>query len=80
MTKHSTLMCHQLSSGFYGTAQQLIENVEQVKIYKKEMEDYIIERCPKITRSKLQEINEKKLDWFIKADEAIRLGIAELEE
>ena len=80
MTKHSTLMCHQISSGSYGVAQKLIEDIEQIKLCKKEMEDYIVERCPKITRNKLQEINEKKLDWYIKVDEAIRLGIAELEE
>ena len=80
MTKHSTLMCHQLSCGDYGMAQELIESVDQIKILRDEMEDYIIERCPKITKSKLKEIDEKKLNWFIKSDEAIKLGIAELEE
>ena len=75
MTKHSTLMCHQV-----GKAQKLIENVDQIEIIRDEIDGYIIERCPKITRQKLQEINEKKLDWFIKIDEAIKLGIAEIEE
>ncbi len=40
-----------------------------------EIESYVKSRT-KITDSKLKKIREKKIDWFIHGDEAIKLGVA----
>ena len=76
VTKHATLLYHQLSSWTGGKYQDLAENQKELQWHQVAIEDYVLSRT-KIKASKLKEVREKKQDWIIHAAEAVRLGIAD---
>jgi ATP-dependent Clp protease protease subunit len=73
--KHSTFVCHAVSDRINGNIKSMDEALIEDKRVQQQLEEYIIERT-KITQKKLNEIKEKKIDWFISAEEAIELEIA----
>ena len=73
-TKHSTFLYHQLTNGIRGKYLDLVQSLEEDTRLQKDIEKYVIERT-KIPQSKLDEIKEKKIDWYIPAEEALSLGI-----
>lgn len=75
ITKHTKMCCHQFSGGFRGTYQGMKEYIEDVDRLWIEFEEYVCNQT-KITRLKLQEVREKKLDWYIYSNESIELGVA----
>lgn len=75
ITKHTKMCCHQFSSGVRGTYQDVKEQVEDLDRLWRDFEEYICMQT-KITRSRLQEVREKKLDWYIYSEESIGLGVA----
>jgi len=75
ISKHATLLYHQLSHFCYGKYQDLKEDMKETDRTQNEIEEYIQERT-KITKMRLDEVRERKLDWFIHAKESIELGIA----
>lgn len=76
VTKHATLMYHQLSSWPQGKYQDLHENQKELEWQQNSIEEYVCSRT-KIKPSKLKEIREKKQDWNIHAHDAVKLGIAD---
>lgn len=76
ITKHATLMYHQVSSLASGTYQDLEENQREVKWQQKKIEEYVLSKT-KVKSNKLKEICTKKQDWFIHSDEAVKLGFAD---
>lgn len=79
VTKNSTLLYHTLSCWLSGKYQDLVEDMEERHRNQKDIEDYVFERT-NITRTKLEEIREKKIDWYIHSEEVEILGIAEVIE
>lgn len=75
MSEHATLLYHQLSQYRSGKYQDLIERNEDMIRCQEKIEEYVMSRT-KITKEKLLEIREKKIDWFIYAEDAIELGVA----
>lgn len=75
ITKHASMCCHQFSSGAKGTYQDIKEQVEDLDRMWRDFEEYICTQT-KITRARLQEVREKKLDWTIYSEELIGLGVA----
>lgn len=75
ITKHTKMCCHQFSSGARGTYQDIKEQVEDLDRLWRDFEEYICTQT-KITRARLQEVREKKLDWYIYSEESIGLGVA----
>lgn len=73
--KDSILLYHQISGGARGTFQECKENMEYMKDTEKWAEGIVLERT-KIPESKLTQVRERKIDWYIYTDEALRLGIA----
>jgi ATP-dependent Clp protease protease subunit len=72
----STFMYHQLSGWNWGKLQDLkLELAEKERIM--DLYDAKLLSLTKMTREQLQRNREKKEDWFIPADEAIKLGIAD---
>ena len=69
------MCCHQFSSGVYGKYQDVKEYIDDLDRMWRDFEDYICTQT-KITKVKLQEIREKKLDWYIYAEDSIDLGVA----
>ena len=75
ITKHTRMCVHQISGFTQGTYQDIKEHVEVVDRMWRDVEDYICTQT-KITRARLQEVRERKLDWYIYSDESIDLGVA----
>lgn len=75
LSEHSNLLYHQMSCWRFGKYQDLVEDRVQMDYLQNEIESYVKSRT-KITDSKLKEIREKKIDWFIHGDEAIKLMVA----
>jgi ATP-dependent Clp protease protease subunit len=76
VTKHATLMYHQLSSWPQGKYQDLHENQKELEWQQNAIEEYICSRT-RIKHAKLKEVRERRQDWNIHAHEAIKLGIAD---
>lgn len=74
--EHATIMMHQLSSGAYGTNQDLLEEIKNIN----ELNDMlmkIIRKRTKITKEQIKDKNEHKQDWFVTGKKAIKLGMAD---
>ena len=72
--RNTTFMIHEISSGAIGKLADLEESVDEAKRLNKVLFD-IIEKETRITKAQLEEIYNKKQDWFITAEEAIKLGL-----
>lgn len=73
-TKHATFMYHQLWNRCSGRYLDIIENTNEITFLQKDIEQFVCERT-KITQEKLDDIRNKKQDWFIRAEEALKYGI-----
>ena len=73
-SKHSTFLYHQVYCWRNGKYQDLVEDRVEMDHIQNEIETYGKDRT-KITEEKLIEIKEKKIDWYIHCDEALKLGI-----
>ena len=73
-SKHSTFLYHQTQHSYKGNHQELIEDIAEFNYLQNDIESYVKDRT-KITDKKLLEIREKKIDWYIHCDEALKLGI-----
>ena len=76
VSPHAEILIHTLSSWTEGKVQTLIEDVTHNATMQKTLESYIIEHT-KIRQDRLDEVREKKLDWFLTAQEWLDLGIAD---
>jgi len=74
--KHATPLYHQVSSGVQGTAKAIEEKLMETKRLQKKLEDLTLSKT-KIGKAKLKEIYEKKIDWFMSAEEAKKLGVVD---
>lgn len=74
--EHSTPLFHQISSGIIGTASEIEAELFEVKRLQAKMEKLVIQKT-KITRSKLDDIYNKKTDWFMSPTEALKLGVVD---
>lgn len=75
ITKHTKMLCHQPSCGAIGMYQDVKETMEELDRTYSDYEDFVAERT-KITRKKLKEVRERKLDWIIYPEDSIELGVA----
>lgn len=72
--KNTTFMIHGLSSGAFGKAEQIRENVEEINRLESLVTQYILEHS-KFPKKKMKEIIEKKLDYYFTAEEALQYKI-----
>jgi ATP-dependent Clp protease protease subunit len=72
--RHSTPLYHQVSTGFWGTAADMEEKLAETKRLQKKIEGMTIERT-KITAARLEKIYKRKIDWYMTAEEALKLGV-----
>lgn len=75
ISKHARLMYHQLSSYICGKYQVMDEDLQELEIIQDQIESYVLSRT-KFTKKDLKKIRENKTEYYIRADEAIKLGIA----
>lgn len=74
--KHSTFMYHQISFWTSGKYQDLVEDREEMDWLNKKIEEYVIDRT-NLTKDDINEIREKKKDFYIHSDEAVKYGIVD---
>lgn len=72
--EHSTPMYHQVSTGFWGKLADMEEDFIESKRLQRKFEEMTF-RKTKITKGKLKEIYDKKIDWYMSATQALRLGV-----
>jgi ATP-dependent Clp protease protease subunit len=72
--RNTTFMIHEISSFGMGKVADVEESVEEAKRLNKLLFD-IIEKETNISKSKLEEVYNRKQDWFITAEEALKLGL-----
>lgn len=72
--KYSTLMYHQGSTGGIGEINRMMEYVKHWESCQSLVEDYVLSKT-KIKKKKLDQIFSQKLDWYLKPQEAMQLGI-----
>ena len=70
----STYLYHQVSSGVHGKAKDIEEEVIEVRRLQKMIEDITLEST-NISKKKLKEVYDGKVDWFIGSKEAKELGV-----
>lgn len=70
MSRHASLMYHQVSGGMYGCIKSLEERLEVMQDLQRHLEDYTIERT-KWKRKDLNRILQNKEDHYLKADQAL---------
>lgn len=74
--KHATPLYHQVSSGAFGTLKEMEESIVETKRLQEILERLTIEKT-KITAKKLEKIYKTKRDWYMSAEEALKLGVVD---
>ena len=74
--KLSTPLYHQISKNGWGTIKELEESLEEGKRLQKILEKVVLEKTT-ITKARLKEVFEQKIDWYMDADEAKRLSVVD---
>lgn len=72
--RNTTFMIHEMSSISIGKVADMEDELNETKRLNKILFD-IIKNETEITKKKLDEIYEKKKDWFLTAEEALELGL-----
>lgn len=72
--KNSTFMYHQISTGEWGTAKNLEEDLIETKRLQKIIENHVLIKS-KITKKQLSDNYNTKNDWYISAEEALKYNI-----
>lgn len=75
ITKHTKMCCHQFSCGMEGTYQDMKGIMANFDRLWMDLVEYICSQT-KISKERLDEIKEKKIDWYIYSEDAIVLGVA----
>ena len=75
MSRHASLMYHQISSAVWGKLKDQEEDIEVSKDIQKQLEDYVIERT-NWKRKDLRKIYAAKREYYIRAQEALESGFA----
>ena len=76
VSKHATLMYHQISCWRYGKFQDLVDDMEHTEHLNDQIETYVTQKT-KLSADELYQIRQKKKDTYFTADEAIKNGIAD---
>jgi ATP-dependent protease ClpP protease subunit len=72
----STPLYHQVSSYGWGKLKDIEENIEETKRLQKMIEKITLEKT-KISKERLKEVFDCKIDWFMCAEEALNLGVVD---
>lgn len=72
--RNTTFMIHEMTSGYLGKLADLENDLGESKRLQKIIWDIITSET-KITQKQLDDIYEKKKDWYLSAEEALELGL-----
>lgn len=74
--KHSTFMYHQMSCWLSGKLQGVEEDRKEMAYQNTKIEEYVIGRT-NLTKDDIKEIHEKRKDFYIHSDKAVKYGIVD---
>jgi ATP-dependent Clp protease, protease subunit len=74
--KYATPLYHQVSSIAIGEVKNMEERIEETKRLQKLLEQLTLDKT-KITAKKLEKIYKTKQDWYMTAEEALKLGVVD---
>lgn len=74
--EHGTPLYHQVSSGVAGTITEMADQIVEIKRLQDKVEEMVL-RKTKIPISKLNEVKEKKIDWYMTAEEAKKFCVVD---
>lgn len=74
--KLSTPLYHQVSSVAWGKLKDIEEDIKETQRLQAILEKITLENT-KITAKKLQKVYKGKFDWFMTAEEALKLGVVD---
>lgn len=74
--EHATPLYHQVGTGVFGKVQDLEQKLEETKRLQNKLEEFTL-RKTKITKDKLDMIRREKIDWYMTAEEALKLGVVD---
>ena len=72
--RNTTFMIHEMTSGYLGKLADLENDLGESKRLQKILWDIITSET-KITQKQLDDIYEKKKDWYLSAEEALEVGL-----
>jgi ATP-dependent Clp protease protease subunit len=72
--RNTTFMIHEMTSGYLGKLADMENDLGESKRLQKILWDIITSET-KITQKQLDDIYEKKKDWYLSAEEAFELGL-----
>lgn len=72
--RNTTFMIHEMTSGYLGKLADMENNLDESKRLQKTLWDIITSET-KITQKQLDDIYEKKKDWYMSAEEALEYGL-----
>lgn len=72
--RNTTFMVHEIASLHFGKLGDMENNLGELKRLQKILWDIITSET-KITQKQLDDIYEKKKDWYLSAEEALKLGL-----
>ena len=72
--RNTTFMIHEMTSGYLGKLADMENNLDESKRLQKTLWDIITSET-KITQKQLDDIYEKKKDWYLSAEEALEYGL-----
>jgi len=74
--KHSTILYHQVANYTGGKVQDIKEDLMETERLQSMLEEMTI-RLTKISKSKIDKIRKQKIDWFMTAEEALKLKVVD---
>jgi len=72
--QHATPLYHQVSTGFFGNVKEMEEELVEAKRLQEKIEEMTL-RKTKISKRRLKKIFDNKVDWYMSAEEALKLGV-----
>lgn len=72
--RNTTFMIHEMTSGYLGKLADMENDLNESKRLQKTLWDIITSET-KITQKQLDDIYEKKKDWYLSAEEALEYGL-----
>ena len=72
--RNTTFMIHEMTSGYLGKLADMENDLSESKRLQKTLWDIITSET-KITQKQLDDIYEKKKDWYMSAEEALEYGL-----
>ena len=72
--KYSTILYHEITTYVWDKIEQVKQDLKETERLQVIIDNIVLEKT-NILKEKLDDIKERKIDWFIPADEALKLGI-----